>query len=133
MGISLRPHHGMCFQFYEGKGYSAEFTDHMGKIIKMLSDDPSQPITLTAEADAVCANCPNDRDGVCADREKVGRYDEAVLTLCGLRTGTEISYADFLSTVTEKILRPGLRRKICGDCCWNGICEGKERLPREEE
>lgn len=126
MGISLRPHHGMCFQFYEGKGYSADFTDHMGKIIRRLSDDPSQQVLLTASVDAVCANCPNNQDGVCADREKVDRYDEAVLSVCGLRTGTEISYADFISAVKGKILLPGLRRKICGDCCWNAICEGKE-------
>ena len=126
MGISLRPHHGMCFQFYEGKGYNADFTDHMGKIIKMLSDDPSQPVTLTAAGDAVCANCPNLHSGVCADQDKVGRYDAAALSLCGLSDGETISYGDLIARVKEKILDAGQRKNICGDCCWNGICKRKE-------
>ena len=34
----------MCFQFYEGKGYSADFTDHMGQVIKELEADPEQKV-----------------------------------------------------------------------------------------
>ena len=37
----LRPHHGMCFQFYEGKGYSEEFTDYMGAVMQRLEADPA--------------------------------------------------------------------------------------------
>ena len=37
MCVFLRPHHGMCFPFYEGKGYDADFTDHMGRVIRALS------------------------------------------------------------------------------------------------
>ncbi|WP_034475179.1 hypothetical protein [Butyrivibrio proteoclasticus] len=36
----------MCFQFYEGKGYSADFTDHMGRVIKELEADPEQKVVL---------------------------------------------------------------------------------------
>ena len=123
----------MCFQFYEGKGYDADFTDHMGKIIQMLSEDPSRPVALTAAADAVCANCPNLHCGVCADQEKVGRYDAAVLRCCGLSDGETLPYGDFIARVKERILDAGLRKRICGDCCWNAICDGKERLPGENE
>ena len=45
MSRVLRPHHGMCFQFYEGKGYSEDFTDHMGRIIREMEADPSQTIS----------------------------------------------------------------------------------------
>ena len=44
MNKCLRPYHGMCFQFYEGKGYSADFTDHMGRVIKELEADPEQKV-----------------------------------------------------------------------------------------
>ena len=130
MAVSLRPHHGMCFQFYEGKGYNADFTDHMGKIIRRLTDAPCQPVTLRASADVVCENCPNLREGVCADGEKVRRYDEAVLRLCGLRDGDTVPYADFLAAVREHVISAGLRGKICGDCCWNTICSNKEKAFR---
>jgi len=59
MNKCLSPHQGMCFQFYEGKGYSADFTDHMGRVIKELEADPEQKVVLKAETDIVCDNCPN--------------------------------------------------------------------------
>ena len=31
-GLKIRAHHGMCLHFFEGKGYSNEFTAHMQKI-----------------------------------------------------------------------------------------------------
>ena len=91
MNNCLRPHHGMCFQFYEGKGYSADFTDHMGRVIKELEADPEQKVVLKAETDIVCENCPNNEGGVCTTRgdicgdcswdyicrEKKSRYEDS--------------------------------------------------------
>lgn len=122
MFVSLRPHHGMCFQFYQGKGYNDTFTDHMGRIIKDLSADPTQSIVLQTSADIVCENCPNRIAEHCVDHEKVSRYDEAVLRTCGRQAGDTISYAAFINEVKEKIINAGLRSSICGDCCWNALC-----------
>ena len=36
MSIYLRTHHGMCFLFYKGVGYSEEFTDHIRKMRKHI-------------------------------------------------------------------------------------------------
>ena len=120
--MPLRPHHGMCFRFYEGKGYSAAFTDHMGRVIRTLSERPETPVRLTLSADAVCEHCPNNRDGVCGSADKVMRYDAAVLDACNLKDGDELPYADFAARVRERILDAGLRRVICGDCEWDAIC-----------
>ena len=124
--VALRPHHGMCFQFYEGKGYDAEFTDQLGMLIEELSRTPARTVRLTASSDAVCENCPNNRSGVCADLLKVARYDKAVLDACGLHFGDTVPYGVFLSLVKERILDAGLRRGICGDCCWDHLC-GRSR------
>jgi hypothetical protein len=118
----LRPHHGMCFSFYEGKGYSAEFTDHMGRVIRELSEHPQTTVRLTVSADAVCAHCPNNDGGVCRSADKVRRYDKAVLDACGLKDGDELPYEEFAARVGERILDAGLRRNICGDCEWDAIC-----------
>ncbi|MDC7293212.1 MULTISPECIES: DUF1284 domain-containing protein [unclassified Butyrivibrio] len=122
----LRPHHGMCFQFYEGKGYSADFTDHMGRVIKELEADPSQKVVLKAETDIVCENCPNNEDDVCTTQDKVLRYDREVLKACGLGDGSEISFAEFMKLVRTKIIVAGIRGDICGDCSWDYICKEKE-------
>ena len=125
MSKYLRPHHGMCFQFYEGKGYSEDFTDHMGRIIRECEVDPQQKLVLKVETDVVCANCPNNEAGICTSQDKVERYDKAVLEACGLYDGSEISYGEFLSRVREKIIDAGIRRDICGDCTWDYICTKK--------
>ena len=126
MRIRIRPHHGMCLQFYEGKGYSAGFTDHTGELLNKLTADPLQTVELWPGTDAVCESCPRNDAGVCADRDKTDRYDEAVLKACGLRAGDRLSWADLLGAVRTKIINAGLRGAICGDCCWNGLCAGKE-------
>ncbi|MBE5902108.1 MAG: DUF1284 domain-containing protein [Lachnospiraceae bacterium] len=126
MTTTLRPHHGMCFQFYEGKGYSEEFTDHMGKVIQAMEADPQQKICLKTETDVVCANCPNRKGDECESQEQVLRYDEGVLKACNLTAGQELSYGAFIAVVREKIIEAGLREKICGDCCWNEICRRHE-------
>ena len=130
MSRVLRPHHGMCFQFYEGKGYSEEFTDHMGRIIREMEADPAQKIQLKVETDIVCENCPNNEAGDCTTADKVKKYDEEVLKACGLVKGDEISFAEFTELVREKIIDAGIRSDICGDCSWDYICREKERILR---
>ncbi len=125
MSRVLRPHHGMCFQFYEGKGYSEEFTDHMGSVIRELEADPSQLIRLKVDTDIVCENCPNNEAGVCSTNDKVKRYDEEVLRAVGLADGDEISFAKFVELVKARIIDAGIRSDICGDCSWDYICREK--------
>ena len=128
--MPLRPHHGMCFPFYEGKGYSADFTDHMGRVIRALSERPETPVRLTYSADAVCAHCPNNLGGICKSADKVMRYDAAVLDACAFSDGDALPYADFAAKVKERILDAGLRQSICGDCEWDAICSKHRREPR---
>lgn len=118
----LRPHHGMCFQFYQGKGYSSDFTDHMGKVLRAFEEAPEQMVRLVAAADLVCRHCPNQEAGTCTNQEKVKRYDEEVLRVCGILEGDVWPYQDFLKLVRERILDAGLRSAICGDCSWDDLC-----------
>ena len=126
MSRVLRPHHGMCIRFYEGKGYSEDFTDHMGRIIREMEADPSQKIRLKAETDIICENCPNNAVGVCTTQDKVKRYDEETLKACGIAEGEELSFADFIDRVKERVIDRGIRSRICGDYSWDYICSEKE-------
>ena len=126
MAKVLRPHHGMCFQFYEGKGYSEDFTDHMGRIVRDMEVDPSQMVRLKAGTDIVCENCPNNEAGMCTSQDKVTRYDREVLKACGLSEDDEISFERFRMLVKNKIIQAGIRREICRNCTWDYICKSKE-------
>lgn len=112
--IPIRPHHGMCLAFFEGKGYSTGFTAHMQEMLELFLQDPEViPILRT---DEICSACPNNQQGKCETEEKVLRYDRAVLAAAGLHEETRISFKAFAAKVQEKIIAEGLREKICGDC-----------------
>lgn len=119
--VLFRPHHGLCFCFFQGKGYSPEFTKNLRRILLGLSTN-NLLICLTAGPDPVCAKCPNNLQGRCSSFEKVQRYDRTVLALCGLKEGDVLPYHSFCEHVRSCILNTGKRREVCADCSWDGLC-----------
>lgn len=110
----------------EGKGYSTEFTDHMGMVLSKLEKAPDQMIRLVLTTDVVCANCPNNISGLCTSQDKVIRYDEGTLKACDLSERDVIPYSELLALIKERIIDSKQRSSICGDCCWDHICRNKE-------
>ena len=106
--------------YFVGRGYSDGFTAHMAALLETLS--PDTLIRLAVGTDAVCAACPNDLDGVCRTAGKVEGYDRAVLDLCGLEDGEVLAFGRFTALVRDRVLAPGLRPGVCGDCQWDAIC-----------
>lgn len=119
---AIRPHHGVCFAFFKGNGYSGDFTENMSKILTDL-EKTNPLILISASKDTVCAKCPNDLRGVCKTEEKVVRYDEKVLKLCEIKDGTVLHYRDFKKMIFEKILAKDKREEVCLDCEWSDICK----------
>lgn len=116
----IRAHHGMCICFFEGKGYSNEFTRHMGEIIQKLDENPFVRISL--QTDIICEKCPNNKQGICECAKKVAEYDRQVLLRCGLSEGTIIPFSDFKKMVYDNIILPGKREEICENCQWSSLC-----------
>ena len=120
---SLRPHHALCTAFFEGKGYSDDFTAHMTEVIASLeADDPT--LTVTAAPDTICSHCPNLRGEQCSG-VKADRYDAAVMGMCGLREGSTLKWSELKSLVRGRIIGAGRLSEVCGDCKWQYICGGK--------
>jgi len=59
--ICLRPHHGMCLAYFEGKGYSDGFTVNMQKMLEFF--EKGADIELTVSGDEICKECPNLKEG----------------------------------------------------------------------
>lgn len=125
--IRLRAHHGMCLAFFEGKGYSQGFTSQMQTVLEGMQNNPM--LELVTYSDILCGECPNLHCGLCNTPELVLEYDRKVLTYCGLESNSKISWADFSRLVSEKILTPGHREKICGSCTWNELCKSRAQTP----
>lgn len=129
--LPLRPHHGMCLAYYQGKGYSPAFTRAADRLLARLeAENPT--IRLTVAADMMCAACPNRRGDECAGTGNASRYDWAVLEQCGLAEGAELPFRDFAARVQRSILAPGGRRPICGGCRWSELCDGPGRWAEEK-
>lgn len=94
----------MCAPRFIGEGYSDAFCKNMRAVSeKMKSGD----YTLVDTCDDICAACPNNKGGVCADEVKVKGYDNAVKN----------ALADGKAPHPES---------ICSDCHWYYICKTKE-------
>lgn len=125
--MPLRFHHGLCLSFFEGKGYSGDFTENMAEKKAMLErDDPI--VTLTCKEDIICAKCPHNKGGECESAEKVNRYDTAVMKLCGFSSGESLHYKDLSRKVAEVIIQKGRLHEVCSDCSWNEICFRSQKL-----
>jgi hypothetical protein len=118
--IAIRPHHGMCLAYFQGKGYSEGFTRHMQEMKERFASDPQ--VKLVVDTDEICSACPNNEKGSCTSARKVEGYDCAVLEYCGLKEGQELSFLAFYEQVQEQILTKGRRSEICGNCVWDEIC-----------
>lgn len=119
--IEIRPHHGLCAEFFVGKGYSGEFTENMVAVLKMLEGNDPQ-VVPKADTDLICGHCPNNVRGDCISSEKVLRYDKKVLELCGIAEGTALHWEEYRRLLREKIIRAGRLKEVCGDCQWIQIC-----------
>lgn len=118
--LPLRPHHGLCMAYFVGEGYSSGFKKHMGEVLEHLT--PQSPVVLTCATDEVCSACPHNIEGTCESQAKVDGYDRAVLEACGLADGQELDFGAFTALVQSRIIAPGKRAEICGQCQWNSIC-----------
>lgn len=119
--IEIRPHHGLCAEFFQGKGYSGEFTENMAAVLKMLAgNDPL--VVPKADTDLICGHCPNNLGNCCTSGEKVLRYDKKVLELCGIAEGTALHWEEYRRLLREKIIGAGRLKEVCGDCQWADIC-----------
>ena len=119
----LRGHHGLCLCYFNGVGYSGEFSENMAEIKRLLEKNPL--VRITAQADSICRCCPHLAGGQCASAEKVKEYDRQVLLRCRVSEGQIMPFWDFEKLIQRYILQPGKRTEICRDCEWSALCGEK--------
>lgn len=123
---NLRPHHALCISFFEGKGYSADFTENMTDTIKML-ESCNPYVRLVYETDIICSHCPNNINGICVTSEKVLEYDLKTANLCGLSENDIILWSDFHNLAMKNIIKKTGIASVCCDCSWRYICSEKNK------
>jgi len=124
--FELRPHHGLCIAFFEGKGYSSDFIKNMNNKINYLNYHNPE-IRLVLHTDQICSACPHNQNQICDSNQKVLCYDKNILHLCGLKQNQKLLWKEFQNLVFLHILHQGRISDICKDCQWLNICSEKSR------
>lgn len=119
----IRPHHGLCTQFFIGKGYDSLFISNMQHNINKLAKT-NPVVKLVIETDIFCEKCPNNAGGICKSF-KPSEYDKRVLEILGINENTEMKWSSFQIIAKDKIIKSGRLNEVCGDCQWYEICMKK--------
>lgn len=113
--MKLRPHHLLCIQGYEGKGYSPEFIVNMDEVVAKLRAEEGIEIEIVFGTDQICERCPNRiQKNICKTQEKVQQLDAEVIQLLHLKQKKYI-YQELINDLNTHITQ-GILEKICGRC-----------------
>lgn len=121
----LRPHHALCALHFVGKGYSESFVAHMYATLNAL--ESGADVTLVDGCDAICAGCPNLRDGVCETDAKVRAIDRRAIAAMGLSFGQTLPWCKLCTLAKDRIVAAGRLNEICRDCEWIALCTEHDR------
>lgn len=122
--MKLRPHHLLCTQSYEGKGYSNEFVKNMDKVTNVLRNEKDTKIELIFSTDDICSKCPEKIDvDLCKSNEKVKEIDSKVVKYFDLEE-KEYNYEDIVKYIKKKMTIE-IMDDICSKCQWynNSNCK----------
>ncbi|MCL2753945.1 MAG: DUF1284 domain-containing protein [Defluviitaleaceae bacterium] len=123
--MKLRPHHLLCTQGYEGKGYNSGFVDNMTAIVTHLRNDASAAIEIVFSTDDICVKCPHMLGiDLCKSNDKVKRLDGKVAAHFGIEEKSYI-YQDITREINTKMTSATMN-DICGECEWypTSACKG---------
>jgi hypothetical protein len=137
--VVLRGHHLLCVHGFQGMGYSPEFIEKMGEIVKRIRD-PEQdfPIQVVRGFDDTCLVCPNKGSERCEaspdSEEHVQLLDRNVLRHLDLQEGEVYLKSELVERTRQKVEPDDLAR-LCAGCSWYpyGVCrEGIARLKQQD-
>lgn len=116
----IRPHHMLCLQFFEGKGYSDEFVTNMADI-KDILDKQNPYVEIVSGVDDICMKCPNYIEGNCKNEKNVLEHDKRVYEQ--IHDIHKLSnWSEICKSVDNEIILKGKVKAVCGQCRWSDIC-----------
>lgn len=125
--MKLRPHHLLCTQGYEGRGYDDDFVENMTAITTHLRNDDRAVVEIVFGADDICSKCPRmTDDGLCERNDKVERFDQKVIAYFGIEEKSYI-YQDIIREINTK-MTVSMMDDICSSCEWYSVSACKRNI-----
>ncbi|MFQ9514758.1 MAG: DUF1284 domain-containing protein [Eubacterium sp.] len=122
----IRPHHMLCLQFFEGKGYSDEFVENMMRVKQKLEQE-NPTVEIIEKPDDICESCPNNAGGKCKNEDSVKLHDQRVYEQVNRQIGNRADWKDITDAVRTNIIDAGKVKQVCLECKWSEICFDKAK------
>lgn len=123
--ITLRAHHFLCMQGFQGYGYGGGFQERMKIIVDKINSEPVL-VKIIADVDDICGGCPNYSQNKCnldanADT-RINGIDNLILRKTDIKSGQVASAEHFKKTINA-VFRLRLDVVgICEKCRWTDKC-----------
>ena len=126
--MRLRPHHLLCTQGYEGKGYDENFVRRMTDYVTRMREEAGFRVQITLHPDDICSACPNLADSEhCTSDDKVSAFDRKVMHFFGLQEGKVYNYQKLIRFIDDRMTEERLD-SICGTCSWYPVSLCRKRI-----
>lgn len=126
MTLTLRPHHILCLQGFQGLGYDAAFTANLAHIHQKVYQSLETPVRIVAGIDAICKPCPHHHQNQCVktheSQSEMQELDQKVLELLDLQLGHETTAQEIFKGANARLKSKNDVKNVCGLCSWNQKC-----------
>ena len=128
MKLVLRGHHLLCLKGFQGYGYDEDFVENMIKVNK-LRKLSTTTVSLTNQADDLCASCPNLNEKLCKDhghKEKIVEMDNEMLKK--IDPSKEYNSVELFKEIDTIFNTLESVSEICFNCMWHEKCLFYQKL-----
>ncbi len=122
MKLTLRGHHLLCLQGFQGYGYSDDFIKNM-ICINNLRKSQNTTISITNKADDICRCCPNLKNNLCQDEKQnaqIVKMDNQIISK--IDTAKEYNALKLFEEIARIFCSKKSVESICNHCGWHEEC-----------
>lgn len=123
--ITLRPHHILCLQGFQNKGYSDRFTQELLTLHKQLQNNKNQHILIKKTQDSICTHCPHSQNNQChkdsESNQRMMKRDQSTLKQLSVTEGL-YTWSHLIKISQKQISSQNDTYEICFECDWQKDC-----------
>lgn len=122
MKLTLRGHHLLCLQGFQGYGYDNNFIKNM-TYINDLRKNEDTIISVINNPDDICKHCPNLQNGICQtekQNQEIINMDNEVLSK--IDTTKKYESRKLFNEIANTFHTKESVKYICATCNWHEEC-----------
>lgn len=137
--ISIRAHHLLCMQGYQGYGYDESFKNNLEEILDYLNLEKNIKVNIISSPDVLCDFCPHLKKKYChlkisednkiptnkeiqESNDNIVNMDLKVMKKCNIKSNKEYIIDEIFELINKRFLSLNDVDEICNGCIWINEC-----------